>query len=126
MTRLVSALACLCLATLSLFAPANAADTRLGRDVVPTFQSISLRLDADSTSYTGATHIELKATVATQTFRFHARGVTLDKIRFTSSKGPVTVWSPWMLGYGAVLSIALLVIGLLVFRRASGRFAEMA
>jgi len=89
MTRLVSALAYLCLATLSLFAPANAADTRLGRDVVPTFQSISLRLDADSTSYTGATHIELKATVATQTFRFHARGVTLDKIRFTSSKGPV-------------------------------------
>jgi len=50
----------------------------------------------------------------------------LEPLVLTSSKGPVTVWSPWMLGYGAVLSIALLVIGLLVFRRASGRFAEMA
>ena len=91
MTRLSSTLACLCLATLTCFVRANAADTRLGREVVPTFQSISLRLDADSTSYTGTTHIELKATEPTQTFRFHARGVTLDTIRFTSPKGPVKV-----------------------------------
>ena len=44
----------------------------------------------------------------------------------TGHKGPVTVWSPWMLGYAVALSAALAVIGLIVFRRASGRFAEMA
>jgi hypothetical protein len=31
-----------------------------------------------------------------------------------------------MLGYGLVVSTALAVVGLLIFRRASGKFAEMA
>jgi homopolymeric O-antigen transport system permease protein len=50
----------------------------------------------------------------------------LEPLVLHSSKGPVTVWSPWMLGYGVSVSAALAVIGLLVFRRASGKFAEMA
>ena len=50
----------------------------------------------------------------------------LEPLVLHSSKGPVTVWSPWMLGYGVAASAALAVIGLLVFRRASGKFAEMA
>ena len=89
MTPLSRVLASICLAALAASSPASAADTRLGREVVPTFQSISLRLDADSLSYTGTTHIELEAKQATQTFRFHARGVRLDTIRFAGSKGPV-------------------------------------
>ena len=44
----------------------------------------------------------------------------------TGHKGPVTVWSPWMLGYAVALSLGLGLLGLIVFRRASGRFAEMA
>jgi ABC-type polysaccharide/polyol phosphate export permease len=50
----------------------------------------------------------------------------LEPLVLNSSKGPVTVWSPWMLGYGIVVSVTLAIVGLLVFRRASGRFAEMA
>jgi lipopolysaccharide transport system permease protein len=41
-------------------------------------------------------------------------------------KGPVAVWEPWMLAYAATWAIGLLCVGLLIFRRASGRFAEMA
>ena len=41
-------------------------------------------------------------------------------------KPPVTVWSPWMLGYAVALSLIVASVGLIVFRRASGRFAEMA
>ena len=41
-------------------------------------------------------------------------------------KGPVEVWSPWMLLYAAVLATVTLGAGLIVFRRASGRFAELA
>lgn len=43
-----------------------------------------------------------------------------------AGKAPVIVWSPWMLGYAAVLAVGLAGIGLIVFRRASGQFAEMA
>jgi aminopeptidase N len=90
MTPLIRALAFLCLAALGSV-PAWAADARLGKDVVPTFQSISLKLDADSLSYTGTTHIELEAKQATQTFRFHARGVTLDKVSMTGGKNPLRI-----------------------------------
>ena len=41
-------------------------------------------------------------------------------------KAPVVVWSPWMLGYAAALAVGLAGLGLIVFRRASGQFAEMA
>jgi ABC-type polysaccharide/polyol phosphate export permease len=44
----------------------------------------------------------------------------------SAGKAPVTVWAPWMLGYAATLAVALAGIGLIVFRRASGKFAEMA
>ena len=50
----------------------------------------------------------------------------LEPLILNSSKGPVTVWAPWMLGYGLVVSTALAVVGLLIFRRASSKFAEMA
>jgi ABC-type polysaccharide/polyol phosphate export permease len=43
-----------------------------------------------------------------------------------TAKGPVVVWAPWMLGYAAGSAILLVTVGLLIFRRASTRFAEMA
>jgi alanyl aminopeptidase len=91
MTPLSRVLGYICLATLTMSAPARAADSRLGHDVVPTFQSISLRLDADSLSYTGSTHVDLQAKQSTQTFNFHARGVTLDTVRLTGPKGTIGI-----------------------------------
>jgi len=50
----------------------------------------------------------------------------LTSATVVTAKGPVVVWAPWMLGYAAGSAILLLTVGLLVFRRASTRFAEMA
>ena len=40
--------------------------------------------------------------------------------------GPVTVWEPWLLGYAVLMTVFVLCAGLVVFRSASSRFAEMA
>ncbi|MEO7360482.1 MAG: hypothetical protein ABI120_09130 [Gemmatimonadaceae bacterium] len=50
----------------------------------------------------------------------------LEPLALQGSKGMVTVWSPWMLVYAALLAFVTLYIGLRVFRRGSARFAEMA
>jgi hypothetical protein len=50
----------------------------------------------------------------------------LNQVIVTTAKGPIVVWNPWMLAYAFGLSLALVLIGLSVFRRASSRFAEMA
>lgn len=59
---------------------ADAPDVRLGRDVVPQFQSIRLRLDADRTDYTGAIHTDLQVATATNVVRLHAEGQTLTRV----------------------------------------------
>lgn len=50
----------------------------------------------------------------------------LTTLTVASRKGDVVVWSPWMLAYAIGSSLILFAAGLLVFRRQSGRFAEMA
>jgi homopolymeric O-antigen transport system permease protein len=50
----------------------------------------------------------------------------LTSITIATAKGPILVWAPWMLAYAAATSVAVLCVGLIVFRRASSRFAEMA
>ena len=50
----------------------------------------------------------------------------LTPLTVTTVKGPITVWSPWMLGYAAASAVLLLAVGMKVFRQASSRFAEMA
>ena len=50
----------------------------------------------------------------------------LQPLVLTTPKGPVAVWEPWLLLYAATTSIGLLCAGLIIFRKASGRFAEMA
>jgi lipopolysaccharide transport system permease protein len=50
----------------------------------------------------------------------------LHQLSVTTPKGAIVVWSPWMLGYAATLSVALLWAGLIVFRSVSSQFAEMA
>jgi cytosol alanyl aminopeptidase len=74
------------LALLSLAAPrpGRAADHRLDHTVVPTFQSIHLRLDPSQTDYMGSVHIDLSVASATDSFRLYARdmmvsGMTLKR-----------------------------------------------
>ncbi|HVR98006.1 MAG TPA: M1 family aminopeptidase [Thermoanaerobaculia bacterium] len=69
---------------LALFAGSPAAwaavDVRLGRDVVPTFEAVRLRLDADRPGYSGSVHMTLAVKKPTETFRFHAEGQTLERV----------------------------------------------
>lgn len=50
----------------------------------------------------------------------------LEPLVLQTAKGAVVVWEPWMLGYAAAIALAAVAVGLLVFRRASVKFAEMA
>jgi len=50
----------------------------------------------------------------------------LHTVTVTTAKGPIVVWAPWMLGYAAGSAVLLLIVGMLVFRSGSSRFAEMA
>ena len=55
-------------------------DVRLGRDVVPTFQSIRLHLDADKRNYSGSTHTDLTVAKATKVVQLHAEGQQLKRV----------------------------------------------
>lgn len=74
----LAALAPLALATAS--PAAEAPDVRLGRDVVPTFQSIRLRLDADKRNYSGSIRTELNVARATAIVQLHAEGQQLKRV----------------------------------------------
>jgi lipopolysaccharide transport system permease protein len=50
----------------------------------------------------------------------------LEPLVLHTPKGPVAVWEPWLLAYVTAFTLAVFCAGLLIFRRASGRFAEMA
>ena len=51
---------------------------RLGQDVVPTFQSIRLKIDADQKDYSGSVRIDLEVRKVATTFAFHAEGSKMD------------------------------------------------
>ena len=56
-----------------------------------------------------------------------AQGRSLSTEQFVNVQGIETlVWSPWLLVYGALISVCTLVLGLLLFRKFSARFAEAA
>lgn len=59
---------------------AETADVRLGRDVVPTFQAVRLKLDADERRYTGSIRAELKVARPTNVVRLHAEGQELSRV----------------------------------------------
>ena len=50
----------------------------------------------------------------------------LETVYVATATGAVLAWSPWYLLYAMLTSLASVVIGVLVFRRFSGKFAEMA
>jgi len=87
MTRSVPAL----LVALLTLASAATADARLTNDVAPTFQSIELKTDPDSTRYTGRVVIALDVIKPTRVIQLHADGQTLERIALTQGGKPIAV-----------------------------------
>ena len=69
--------------------PAGAA--RLGSDVVPVFQEIHLRADADTTWYTGWVRVTLEVKKPTAIVRLHAQGQTLEQVTLTQAGHAIPV-----------------------------------
>ncbi|MEM7350462.1 MAG: M1 family metallopeptidase, partial [Acidobacteriota bacterium] len=70
---------------------AEGAGERLGDDVVPTSQTIQLEIDARGDDYRGSVRIELDVQRAVDTFRFHAEGLTLERVTLSGASGAVAV-----------------------------------
>jgi alanyl aminopeptidase len=69
-----------------------AADTvRLGHDVVPRSQAISLSVDPRGDSYRGTTTLALDVKKATNAFRMHAADLTIDSIHLTKGGDEIGV-----------------------------------
>jgi alanyl aminopeptidase len=64
---------------------------RLGRDVMPTFESVRLVLDPAQAEYTGSAHVELKVARPTASFSFHAEGPVLSSLRLRGASGEVAL-----------------------------------
>lgn len=67
--------------------PVIAADLRLGDEVAPMFQAISLELDAGETHYRGAVKVELEVKRSTQRFLLHSEGHDLETVTLHSVDG---------------------------------------
>jgi alanyl aminopeptidase len=83
----------------------EAPDVRLGRDVVPTFESVRLRLDADRDDYSGSVHVDLHVEHATSVVRLHARGQSLD--RLVLRQGADSVGTAFERGANGLLTLTL-------------------
>ncbi len=71
--------------------PLAADASRLDPRVRPTSQSIALRLDPGLERYGGTVGFELEVTAATETFRFHAQDLTLERIDLRGTAGRIAV-----------------------------------
>ena len=69
--------------SLSLIPPFAYADARLSTDVVPTSESITLKINAARLEYTGTAEFQLRVKEPTNTFNFHAKGLRIDKLVLT-------------------------------------------
>ncbi len=81
------------LGLIALLALPVAADEgiRLGTQVVPTFQFVSLRIDADEADYSGHTRIELQVREATKRFRLHAEDMPIQRVGLRGAQGNIDV-----------------------------------
>jgi alanyl aminopeptidase len=80
-----------CAVTVPLGAVEAPDPARLGRDVVPTFESVRLVLDPAQTDYTGTAHVELKVARPTATFGFHAEGPVLSVLKLRNAAGEIAL-----------------------------------
>lgn len=84
-TALLAGLLVTCLAV----APASAA--RLATDVVPTFQSIELKLDPSLKDYSGSIRAELSVKKSTRTVQLHSQGQKLESVTLTQGGKAIPV-----------------------------------
>ena len=75
--------------TVVWLAPAHAA--RLVTDVVPVSQEVRLRIDADTTEYTGSIRATLEVREPTRVVRLHAEGQKLDRVKLTQKGREIPV-----------------------------------
>jgi len=67
-----------------------ASDNRLDRNVVPTFESLKLKLDPLRPDYTGAVHIDLHVAATTGAFTLYAERMDVISVRLSNASGAVT------------------------------------
>ena len=71
-------------------ASAQTDGSRLGRDVLPTFESVRLAVDPSRPEFTGTAHVELKVVRAASTFAFHADGPVISVLKLRGPAGDVS------------------------------------
>jgi alanyl aminopeptidase len=68
-----------------------AANNRLDRDVLPTFESVRLKLDPTLPDYSGVVHIDLTVVTPSESFRLYAKDMDVIRVMLTGPAGPVAV-----------------------------------
>jgi alanyl aminopeptidase len=76
---------------LALVPAPGRAEGRLGHAVVPTFEAVSLEVDAARSDYGGRVEIALEAREATSEFRLYARDMTLVSLELRGAAGALDV-----------------------------------
>jgi len=66
-------------------------DNRLDRDVLPTFESVRLKLDPALPDYSGAVHIDLTVVTPAESFRLYAKNMDVIRVTLTGPAGAVAV-----------------------------------
>lgn len=67
------------------------ASIRLERDVVPTFEAVNLKLNADERTYTGSVRIDLNVVSAAKEFSFHAVDMDFSKMALSGAGGTIGI-----------------------------------
>ena len=67
----------------------GAVNNRLDREVVPTFESVRLKLDPASPDYSGSVHIDLKVATPSASFRLYALAMDVIRVTLTGAGGPL-------------------------------------
>ena len=70
---------------------AQADPDRLGRDVVPTFESVRLVVDPAKVDYFGSVQVDLKVARPTATFSFHAEGPVVSSLTLKGEAGEIAL-----------------------------------
>ncbi len=68
-----------------------AVNNRLERDVVPTFQSVRLKIDPTLSDYSGAVHVDLTVATPTESFRLYAKEMDVIRVALAGAGGTVGV-----------------------------------
>jgi len=91
------------LVTLALSSTPGHASLRLGRDVIPVEESLTLTLDPAAARFGGVASIALEVPQPADSFRFHALGLDLDSLVLRRGGEPIAV--RWQRGPGGMLVV---------------------